>query len=168
MSDKVISVGYVDACRVGFIGGWAWDPNQPDEPVAVDIIVDGQSLAQVIAREYRQDLKAAGIGNGWHGYSYALPSLVDPCTHEISVVIAGTTVPLPYSKPMVDFLGIYRFFQLQRKYEELYRGYIARGVKTTLNPNDNEAQPPPPLNGYLGVGVDALRVIINTLVGNLR
>jgi SAM-dependent methyltransferase len=69
----------------------------------------------------------------------------------------------------MDFMkGISRYFELQREYQELHRGYIARGVKTTLNPNDNDFAPGTPLDDYLGVGVDALRVIVAALVGNFR
>jgi hypothetical protein len=36
--DKVISLGYLDACRVGFIGGRAWDPNRPNEPLVSHLL----------------------------------------------------------------------------------------------------------------------------------
>ena len=179
------AIGYIDSCGAGFIGGWAWDPDRPNEYLAVDIVVDGQLFAQVIARQYRQDLKDVGIGDGRHAYEYALPSWIDPSTQEISVVVAKTTVYLPYSNMpnkgeatptktverglVIDCPnGISRYFELQRKYAELYRSYIAHGVKTTLNPNDNEFAPGTPLEDYLRVGVDALRVIVNVLVSNVR
>ena len=69
----------------------------------------------------------------------------------------------------MDFLnGVSGYFELQRKYDELYRGYIARGVNRALSPSDTEFVPEMTLDAYLGVGVDALRIIVSTLVGNLR
>lgn len=179
------AIGYVDVCRDGLISGWAWDPDHSTDYLAVDIISDGELLGKVIAGQYRQDLKDAGIGGGWHAYTYSLPPSIDPSIQEISVFVAGTSVCLPHSN-VTDRSGgtltntnkqkiiiessnpISRYFELQRKYEDLYRGYIAHGVETTLNPNDSDFAPGTPLEAYLNVGVDALRVIIKALVSNVR
>jgi SAM-dependent methyltransferase len=64
--------------------------------------------------------------------------------------------------------AIIRFFDLQRTYDRMYHGYRARGVKTVLDPNDKEFAPQTPVENYLSVGADALRIIINVLVSNLR
>lgn len=75
--------------------GWAWDRTQPDQPVYVQIFDGAQLLATVRADEPRPDLRAAGIGDGAHGFRYALPPTVrDGRPHEIRVRIyaIGTAI----------------------------------------------------------------------------
>jgi SAM-dependent methyltransferase len=65
--------GYIDACDDGTLLGWAARPGDP-APVTVEVLCDGVVLGSAIARLYREDLKAAGIGDGRHGFSFAVPS----------------------------------------------------------------------------------------------
>ncbi len=63
------AVGNVD--RVGYdeIAGWVWDPDNPDEPVDIEIL-DGDSVVlKLSADRFRPDLAEAGLGNGRHGFS---------------------------------------------------------------------------------------------------
>jgi SAM-dependent methyltransferase len=64
--------------------------------------------------------------------------------------------------------AIFRYFEHQRTVDELYRGYLERGVNTTLDPNDKEFSAEENLDHYFSVGADALRLVISTLVENLR
>ena len=55
--------GYVDNASCEVIGGWAWDPKTPNEPVEIEIRLvnaDGteSSLAQFVANQFRDDLPA--------------------------------------------------------------------------------------------------------------
>jgi tRNA (mo5U34)-methyltransferase len=84
--------GCIDIMTGSLIAGWAWDADHPDNHVIVEILVDGQLLAQVPAREYREDLKRAVIGDGSHAFRYNFPSDVDP--NCVSAIIAGTGVCL--------------------------------------------------------------------------
>jgi hypothetical protein len=91
--------GYLDSCTSTIISGWAWDNLNPDGHVIVEIAVDEEPLAQISAGEYRKDLKDAGLGAGFHGYSY-IPSIsIDPVRQRISVAIADgeKRVPLSFS-----------------------------------------------------------------------
>lgn len=75
--------------------GWAWDSQQPNTPIPVDIYVDGQLRDSVSANLFRGDLLAAGIGNGYHGFTWTLPTwLRDGAAHAITTKFGGTTVPL--------------------------------------------------------------------------
>ena len=65
------STGYLDIAACTSIVGWAWDPSQPDTAINVDIYDGSTKLATVTANTFRADLLAAGIGNGYHGYTYA-------------------------------------------------------------------------------------------------
>ncbi|MCL5744392.1 MAG: class I SAM-dependent methyltransferase [Acidobacteria bacterium] len=88
--------GCVDACGAGFVEGWAWDARIPDGPVHVEIFDDKVLIGTAPANGYREDLLAAGIGNGVHGFRFALPGGATP--RAVRVVIAGTGIELPGAK----------------------------------------------------------------------
>lgn len=84
-------------------GGWAWDKNQPDTPINVDIYDGKVLLGTALADQFRQDLVGIGKGNGRHGFVYTLPTLLnDGATHSILVRVSGTTLDLESTaKPVV-------------------------------------------------------------------
>jgi 2-polyprenyl-3-methyl-5-hydroxy-6-metoxy-1,4-benzoquinol methylase len=90
--------GYVDICTNTLIAGWAWDNEDPGRRVVVEILADGKSLGHVMARQYRQDLKDNGIGDGAYGFSYSPPLPIDLVSQRISVAAAGTGVYLSNSQ----------------------------------------------------------------------
>ena len=51
-----------------FVEGWAWDWERPNEPVWVRVYFQGRLVGEGLADRYREDLVAAGKGNGRHGY----------------------------------------------------------------------------------------------------
>src|SRR5690349_4414639 len=89
--------GYLDTSwsNCGSLIGWAWDANQPNTPINLDLF-DGSTLIETIAANvYRADLVSAGIGNGYHGFSYNTPpSLKNGQNHSIHVKVAGTAFEL--------------------------------------------------------------------------
>lgn len=59
------------------ISGWAWISTSPNTAIQVHIyITNTETGARIgkalIANQYRADLAAAGIGNGYHAFSYAV------------------------------------------------------------------------------------------------
>ena len=56
------------------IRGWVWDAADPALRLTVEVVsaVDGQVLAEVSAEDLREDLVAAGIGDGRYGFRVAL------------------------------------------------------------------------------------------------
>jgi hypothetical protein len=69
-------IGYLD----DFIAlqgcyGWAFDPESREEAVSVYLFDDRQKLGVVKADQYREDVKLAGIGNGYHGFVATLDSM---------------------------------------------------------------------------------------------
>jgi SAM-dependent methyltransferase len=89
--------GYLDVCTDALIGGWVWDSEHPARRLAVEIRADGKPMAQLIASQYREDLKKNGIGDGDYGYSYVPSSRIDLNTTRISVVVLGTDTQLDRS-----------------------------------------------------------------------
>ncbi|WP_229317159.1 putative Ig domain-containing protein [Larkinella sp. C7] len=68
--------GYLDKVECESIRGWVWDRNKPHDALTVEFLADGQSIGSVRADIFRQDLKEAGKGNGYHVYSFPTPASV--------------------------------------------------------------------------------------------
>jgi len=105
--------GFHDVATCSSIEGWAWDANQPNCPVNVNIY-DGETLlATVPADRLRDDLAQAGKGNGRHGFKYDLPDqtimqMRDGQPHKIRVAIAVSEFALrktPQSIQCLSMLG---------------------------------------------------------------
>ena len=99
----VVGQGHLDVAECDIIAGWAWDREQLDVPVKVDISDGEVRLATLTANQFRWDLVDAGIGNGSHGFSYAPPTeLKDGRARRIRVTISGTDIDLTgKAKPLV-------------------------------------------------------------------
>jgi hypothetical protein len=65
--------GFVDVAGPATVAGWAQCETQPEEPVCLDIFVDGIRVLRTLANRYREDLRNAGIGSGNHSFSAQLP-----------------------------------------------------------------------------------------------
>jgi len=65
-------VGFLDGYRRGCFEGWVWLPGQPEYRVEIEVVVNGFVLVREAASDYRSDLRAAGIGDGRHGFSIPL------------------------------------------------------------------------------------------------
>lgn len=59
--------GSFDGADCNGLGGWVYDRNNPNTPLTVDILAGSKVVQTIQANVYRQDLLAAGIGNGLHG-----------------------------------------------------------------------------------------------------
>ncbi|MEN3230149.1 Hint domain-containing protein [Methylorubrum rhodesianum] len=97
--------GYIDLTESGQVQGWARDLRQPNVPVMLDVLVDGQRIQRVLANLYRSDVRAAGHGSGRCGFVVSLPEEVRghievrrSCDQAVlprtSITPAGTTEPL--------------------------------------------------------------------------
>jgi hypothetical protein len=90
--------GNLDGADCHVITGWAWDRNQPTTPINVDIYDGASLLATIPANQYRPDLVAAGIGNGYHGFWFNTPaSIRGGQTHSIRAVPSGTILDVSNS-----------------------------------------------------------------------
>ncbi len=65
--------GNLDVVRHDLIEGWAFDPAAPKQPVMVVLLDNGAEIARLPADRYREDLEAAGIGDGRHSFSVRVP-----------------------------------------------------------------------------------------------
>lgn len=83
--------GNLDAANCEGIVGWAWDRNQPNTPLRLDVYDGETKIETVTASSVRQDLVKAGKGNGGHGFVLLTPArLRDGKPHSIWLAISGT------------------------------------------------------------------------------
>jgi hypothetical protein len=83
--DRVLDSN-IDFVSRTLIEGWAYLPESPDVRVVLAIVDNGAMIGKVVADRHRIDLKNAGIGDGRHGFSFAIPSgLSDAVSHEIAI-----------------------------------------------------------------------------------
>ena len=81
--------GTLDRVGCERIEGWAWNPQEPDTPIAVEIYDGETRVVTVTADRLRQDLVRGRKGDGRHGFVIKTPpSLRDGKTHEIHARIA--------------------------------------------------------------------------------
>ncbi len=86
----------VDVADAAGIRGWVWDPEKPDEHVALELFDGDVLLATIVANEFRPDLQQAGIGDGRHGFSVGFSeSLLPQARHTIHLRPVGSKIELP-------------------------------------------------------------------------
>ncbi len=110
MSDMNLApVGQLDLINdEGWVVGWAWYPQAPERRVAVEVLADGEVIGGGIADIRREDVAAAGFGDGCYGFSIALPYRV--LSHPRPVIISvrdqasGAALPKPvvFSQPALQ------------------------------------------------------------------
>ena len=69
--------GSVDIVTSSEIRGWAWRAG-PQAPVRVQAMLDHEVLGEASADQYREDLAAAGLGDGNCGYAIRLFRPIEP------------------------------------------------------------------------------------------
>src|ERR1700687_5462730 len=84
--------------------GWAQDQANPDKLLEVEVVDGSRVMAVGRTGSFREDVKNAGIGDGYCGLSIPLASesLGDRQEYELSLRVAGTgisiTPPIPIRK----------------------------------------------------------------------
>jgi len=94
---QLIEAGFEGYCDLvdATIRGWVWQPSHPENQVDISVFVDGKFLARTTAGFVREDLRAAHIGSGAHGFAVWLPPMLrNGTTHSIDVVVAEAGVLL--------------------------------------------------------------------------
>ena len=92
--------GNLDVADCSSISGYAWDAND-DNTINVAIYVDGGFLVVVPAQQ-----AYPGIGNGFHGFRFAVPaSLKNGQPHSIGVKFSGTATSLSGTPKTINCSG---------------------------------------------------------------
>jgi hypothetical protein len=69
---KVQLTDLTNAAKDEFINNTAAVEREPNSPITIDIYDGSTLLPRVLADQPRDNLSNAGIGNGRHGFSYAI------------------------------------------------------------------------------------------------
>ena len=82
--------GYLEAVNVKEVVGWAWNKDQPQVAVDVEILDGDRVITRVPAADARDDLRKNNIGDGKHGFAIPTPEhFKDGAIHSVHVRVVG-------------------------------------------------------------------------------
>jgi hypothetical protein len=85
------------------VAGWAYDHANPDCPVLLEVVVNGETVGTVLADRFRADMKRLGRAGGHCGFAWEYPHPLDSKQrHIISVRRAADSAELRGSPALVD------------------------------------------------------------------
>jgi hypothetical protein len=94
----------------GLVEGWGWNELAPDEKLDVILLLDGVDVGGTRAMLYRDDLRKANIGDGFHAFSFVLQTSVPSKERAQTFELVEATTRMPigepivvYNKPALDF-----------------------------------------------------------------
>jgi len=96
--------GYIDAWDGTRLHGWAFDRAAPETPATLEFELSNGLRLNARADQFREDLKANGIGTGQHGFAVQLPAFspADGKPLQVRVRIQGSAFELhgsPFTLP---------------------------------------------------------------------
>ena len=110
-------LAYIDKGDKDRIAGWVYDPQQPHEVIALELLDGDTRLASVLANRYRSDLRWLGFGDGRHGFDISLAEALLPgARHVLHLRCADTGKEIPGS-PVIDRARRARIAAAQAVYE---------------------------------------------------
>ena len=71
--NSVAVLGYCDLVSEASVEGWAYNPGLPDEPLVMEVLIDGRRVCSVTCDLIRHDVTAAGYGSRKVGFYVAIP-----------------------------------------------------------------------------------------------
>jgi hypothetical protein len=69
--------GGIERSGPGRVEGWCWCAARPDAQLTVEILLDDEPVAMVVAGSFRPDLARAGKGDGRHAFVFDFPDRPD-------------------------------------------------------------------------------------------
>jgi hypothetical protein len=88
-------IGCVDKLWDTCISGWASDEADHEKPVQVDVVVNSLPVATVPCVAFREDLLAAGIGNGCKGFFFDPTAHLKAGRNNLEVYFSGSGLVVP-------------------------------------------------------------------------
>ncbi len=93
--------GHVERLRDSELEGWVMDHANPANPVELEVLVDGEIVATVLANRYRPDLDRAGLADGRCAFSVTMPaSATDLGQVSVRRATDGSQVAMPVRTPV--------------------------------------------------------------------
>jgi hypothetical protein len=65
--------GYVDRADETTVSGWAWDQDEPERRLVLQLCDGEDVVSDIVADVLRPDLASAGVGDGRYGFAIRLP-----------------------------------------------------------------------------------------------
>ncbi|GAA0856838.1 hypothetical protein [Aliiglaciecola litoralis] len=100
---------HIDAVTSDMVSGWACNTLKPSKPCLVELKQGDKTIAQTKAATLREDLVAAGVGNGCHGFTIELNMLPFAAeAREVHLYINGkrvTQTAIQLKSSFTDILG---------------------------------------------------------------
>jgi hypothetical protein len=88
--------GHVERLCDGKLEGWVMDCANPNTPVELEVLVDGEIVATALANRYRPDLDRAGLAGGRCAFTLAMPAAAEDISQvEVRRRSDGVQVPMP-------------------------------------------------------------------------
>ncbi len=104
-------IGFAEPAEPWRARGWVMAPAEPGTRVRVDLFVDGRRVAAALAERMRDDVAAAGLGDGRCGFEIALPASVPldrPVLVDVRVADGPSLAGSPYLRAAAPpFLGFF-------------------------------------------------------------
>jgi GT2 family glycosyltransferase/glycosyltransferase involved in cell wall biosynthesis len=137
-------IGAVDVMSSDEITGWAWDPDQPDETLVVEVHDGDRLIASMPANLPRPDLEIVGIGHGRYGFRFVrIGRLLPHACHRLRVCLARDGIELLGSPAWVTNIG------------GLFDEHAARMVEALATAAVETASDSGKVTAFLAVFVDA-------------
>lgn len=95
--------GHLDRADREMVAGWVHDHANPDCPMLLEIVVDGEAVGTVLADRFRADMARLGWADGHCAFAWQFPRPLDPARrHIVSVLRAADGAELRGSPMLVD------------------------------------------------------------------
>ena len=97
-------LGHLDIATPDQLAGWALDPDHPDAPALLDLLVDGQVVATTLANRHRADLAEVTGTDGHCGFLFIPPPGLATTRRQIVAIRRATdATPLGGALRLLDF-----------------------------------------------------------------
>lgn len=137
-------LGAVDRVESNRISGWAWNPEDPEGVVLVEILDGDRVLATVRADKFRKDLQSLG-GRGNHAFGLNLdPSLLPDSVHTIRVLRLPDRIDLEGSPKLL--------VREDTSFDSRLESLLGQAVNNEIG----QAREPEDLNRVVGAMADQL------------
>ncbi len=88
--------GHVDRCDQERIEGWITVPEAPEIQFTLEIRLGDHVIGHCRADQYRDDLRQARLGDGYHAFSFAMPAFISASElSNISIRLLDSPMTLP-------------------------------------------------------------------------
>lgn len=91
-------IGSVDTLWGTCISGWAANNEEEDQVIDVDVIVNSTLVATLRCNTFREDLRAAALGDGCKAFCFDPSAYLKPGRNRIEVRFSGTDEVVPRGK----------------------------------------------------------------------